>query len=288
MQSVSIKPTFLVIGAGKCGTTSLCAMLGAHPQVYMCKPKEPRFFSSDENYYSKGWEWYSSLFCKSAHCQARGEGSVHYTTRDAFPKAATRIAKDLPEAKLIYIVRDPLERCRSQWQMEARRHPNTPPFAKMIRDRMKDEFMALRSKYWWQLSAYRDHFPDEQILVLFLEDFTRDHQTQLKRCYEFLGVDKDFCSKQANLHLHRSSDFVEPTTLVKIVKRVPLIPDLAWRFAPDTVRRAVKSTMLKRPIVEKPKWDADTRKILIDRIYDDSMKFLQYYGKPPDFWDFSL
>ena len=287
MQSVSIKPTFLVIGAGKAGTTSLCAMLKAHPQVYMCKPKEPMFFSSDENY-SKGWEWYSSLFHESAHCQARGEGSVHYTTCDAFPKAATRIAKDLPEAKLIYIVRDPLERCRSQWQMEARRHPSTPPFAKMIRDGLKDEFMVLRSKYWWQLSAYRDHFPDEQILVLFIEDFACDPQVQLKRCYEFLGVDQDFRSKQANLHIHRSSSYVEPTTLLKIVKRVPLIPDLAWRFAPNLVRRVSKSTMLKRPIVEKPKWDADLRKILIDRLYDDSMTFLQYCGKPRDFWNFSL
>ena len=287
MQSVSIKPTFLVIGAGKAGTTSLCAMLKAHPQVYMCKPKEPMFFSSDENY-SKGWEWYSSLFHESAHCQARGEGSVHYTTCDAFPKAATRIAKDLPEAKLIYIVRDPLERCRSQWQMEARRHPSTPPFAKMIRDGLKDEFMVLRSKYWWQLSAYRDHFPDEQILVLFLEDFACDHQVQLKHCFEFLGVDQDFRSKQANLHIHRSSSYVEPTTLLKIVKRVPLIPDLAWRFAPNLVRRVSKSTMLKRPIVEKPKWDADLRKILIDRLYDDSMTFLQYCGKPRDFWNFSL
>jgi hypothetical protein len=288
MQSVSIKPTFLVIGAAKCGTTSLCVMLNAHPQVYMCKPKEPRFFSNDENYYSKGWEWYSSLFRESAHCQARGEGSVHYTTHDAFPKAATRIAKDLPEAKLIYMVRDPLERCRSQWQQEVREYTNTPPFAKMIRDGLKDGVMALRSKYWWQLSAYRDHFPDEQILVWFIEDFACDHQVQLKRCYEFLGVDQDFCSKQANLHLKRASSYVEPTTLLKIVKRVPLIPDLAWRFAPNTVRRVAKSTMLKRPIAEKPKWDADIRQILIDKLYDDSMTFLQYCGKPPDFWDFSL
>jgi hypothetical protein len=46
--------------------------------------------------------------------------------------------------------------------------------------------------------------------------------------------------------------------------------------------------MLKRPMIEKPKWDADLRKILIDRLYDDSMTFLQYCGKPRDFWDFSL
>jgi len=96
----AMKPNFLVIGAMKCGTTKLCHLLGQHPDVFMCEPKEPEFFAKDKKY-KRGWDWYESLFTAGEGKTAIGEGSVTHTKSLRFPNAASRIVKHLPDAKLI-------------------------------------------------------------------------------------------------------------------------------------------------------------------------------------------
>ena len=66
-----------LIGAAKCATTSLCALIGRHPDAFVCDPKEPFFFSQDRNYLGKGWRWYEGLFADAAGEAAIGEGTVH-------------------------------------------------------------------------------------------------------------------------------------------------------------------------------------------------------------------
>ena len=74
-------PNFIVIGAAKCGTTSLCDLLGAHPDVFMSTPKEPRYFShSNEGH--RTLDWYESLFGEVTDQSAIGEGSITYTHPD--------------------------------------------------------------------------------------------------------------------------------------------------------------------------------------------------------------
>lgn len=79
-------PNYLVIGASKCATSSLCANLGQHPDVFMTHPKEPSFFSHDP-IYARGWDWYLSLFEDAGDVSARGEGSTSYTKAFAHPHA---------------------------------------------------------------------------------------------------------------------------------------------------------------------------------------------------------
>lgn len=75
-------PDFLVIGAAKSGTTYLCNLLGQHPQVFMCDPKEPRYFGLPREEYEKKWGWYRSLFADIPDTVvAAGEGSQSYTCR---------------------------------------------------------------------------------------------------------------------------------------------------------------------------------------------------------------
>ena len=109
-----MRPTFLIIGAAKCGTTSLFQLLRTHPEIGMSAVKEPNFFSRDPEF-QRGWEWYESLFAGHEAKVAVGEASHTYTKIGIYPHAVTRIVERLPEAKLLYIVRHPLVRMESGW-----------------------------------------------------------------------------------------------------------------------------------------------------------------------------
>ena len=112
MSRPVIKPTFLVIGAAKAGTTSLYELLGAHPEVFLSDPKEPQFFTER---YARGYGWYESLFADAAGYQAVGEGSTTYSELGIWPQTIDRLAAYVPEARFLYFTRHPLERLESMW-----------------------------------------------------------------------------------------------------------------------------------------------------------------------------
>jgi hypothetical protein len=107
-----MKPTFLIAGCGKCGTTTLAYLLDQHPDVFVSKPKEPNFLSYDR-VYSQGWQWYEFLFESGANQTARGEASVSYTLEEYESRVCERISKYLPDIRVIYIARNPFKRLES-------------------------------------------------------------------------------------------------------------------------------------------------------------------------------
>ena len=181
-----MKPNFLIIGAMKSGTTSFHSILSQHPDVFMSKLKEPEFFCRDR-IYKRGWEWYESLFANARGKLAIGEASTSYTKKgdNYSPHTAERIAKHLPNVKLIYIVRNPLERIESHW----RQGRNLGWCSQDFDEAVLDPRVINPSRYWWQINVYRDLFPDLQIKVLFFEDFKREPHTTVQKCLDFLGVD---------------------------------------------------------------------------------------------------
>src|SRR5262245_7209987 len=110
-SSTTPGPNFLVIGAMKCGTSSLYQYLRSHPQVFMPNdPDEVNFFSRRD---LERWsEWYRRLFAEAGSAVAIGERSTNYTKYPSIPDVPTRIARSIPDAKLIYLIRDPIERAR--------------------------------------------------------------------------------------------------------------------------------------------------------------------------------
>ena len=132
----------------KSGTTTLCHLLGKHPDIFMSNPKEPNFFCRPD-IYARGFEWYESLFEDAAGQTAIGEGSTSYTKAHLFPGVPEKIASYRPDVKLIYIVRHPLERIESQWTFNVIHNQAHQSFAKTLRD---DPHLINTSRYWWQIS----------------------------------------------------------------------------------------------------------------------------------------
>jgi len=105
-------PNFIIIGAQKCGTTSLHHYLDQHDEIVMSKVKELNFFNEELNW-SKGLKWYEAHF--QGEGKMRGEASPHYTNYPMSPGVAKRMKEIVPDAKIIYLVRDPVERLISAY-----------------------------------------------------------------------------------------------------------------------------------------------------------------------------
>src|SRR5919108_5987197 len=105
-------PNLIIIGAQKCGTSALHHYLGLHPDIFMSHEKELNFFMQRKNW-DKGRAWYESMF--PCNATVRGEASPGYTDYPTEPRVAERMHSLIPDAKLIYIVRHPIERMISQY-----------------------------------------------------------------------------------------------------------------------------------------------------------------------------
>jgi hypothetical protein len=160
-------PDFVIIGAMKCGTTSLFRWLEEQPEVRLPEIKEPHFFSRNDRW-DRGLDWYRSLFADADADALTGEASASYTDPRFSPLAADRMARIVPRARLIFLVRDPVERIRSHYRHEVQRSRERRPLVEALED---PENPYLRSSlYHRALAPYLDRFPREQVLVARLED----------------------------------------------------------------------------------------------------------------------
>lgn len=269
-------PNFLVIGAMKCGTTSLCELLGAHPDVFMCDPKEPCFFS---HHFDRGIGWYEAHFEDARGHKAIGEGSPEYTKAVLYPEARDRIASVLPEAKLIYIVRNPRDQILSNWIQCISGNHETLPFEEAVREHPS---YLDTCNYIMQIDRYREFYDDSRILVLFFEDFKVEPDSILRKCFEFLGVETAFAVPDSRRQRNASSEKRRDRVLTGIMKRLPGFRGLL-SCVPSGLVTAVRP-LVKRRIV-RPDWRPETWHWVREQMRENTQMFLIRYGKAPSFWE---
>lgn len=270
-------PTFLVIGAAKCGTSSLCQFLGEHPDVFVTEPKEIHFFGRDDPH--KTLSWYEAFFAQAAGCSAVGEGSTSYTHPDIIDRCAVEIGKLIPDCRLIYMVRNPLDRLESDWKM--RRHEGWS--AASINDAVAQQpSLVTHGLYWSNLSVYLRHFPAEQILVVFLEDFSRDPNAELRRCFTHIRVTPDRAVEGADRPVNAASGYRK---LGPIPLRIAdgSVAAAVKRALPGWFVKAAKATLTRRATYTV-RWEPGVREQLRERFREDSRQLLRFCGKAPDFW----
>jgi hypothetical protein len=179
-------PGFLVIGAQRAGTTWLDRHLRAHPAVYLPeRRKELHFF---DRYYERGPEWYGSFFpsvTESARYRAIGEITPMYLFDPATPE---RVRRDLPDCRLIAILRNPVDRAYSQYALAVRDVGETAPFEEFLE---ANPDAIERGFYARQLGRYFERFPRDRLLVLMFESVMGDPVPALRRVADFLDIDPD-------------------------------------------------------------------------------------------------
>ncbi len=184
-------PNLLVIGGLKCGTTSLHHYLNLHPEIAMSRPKELNFFVEQLNW-PLGRDWYAAHF--DADAPVRGETSPHYTNRPRFAGVAQRIGAMVGDARLIYMVRDPIDRMLSHYLHNVGGGYETRGLTEALSD--ADSAYVARSRYAFQLEPYLDAFAPESIEIVTREELKEDRPATMRRVFSFLGVEEAFTSEQ--------------------------------------------------------------------------------------------
>ena len=275
---VSFAPDFLVVGAAKCGTSSLYAYLGQHPQLFVPEMKEPHFFSVDPAVGPQGWTavlaetWgvvsdpvaYAALF-DGADGRLTGEFSTGYLCDPSVP---ARVVAANPNTRIIAILRDPVERAISSWKMQTRSGLESLDFADAIADddarTAPNGFLHRAHRntglYATHLARWEQCFDREQMLVLLTEDLDVHRVEVCQRVFAFLGVDDSFIpatdfeqnrsdqfgiarsesprSTVAGPALHRSRS----ETLALNLRHSPL-GRLVARMVPQRTRRMARNTL---------------------------------------------
>jgi hypothetical protein len=173
-------PNLVVIGAMKCGTTALHGLLRRHPEIAMAELKETDFFTLR---WDRGPEWYRAQF--DGRYPVRGESSPGYTSPD-HPRTAGRMAWQVPTARLVYLVRDPVARAMSQYAHHRRDGAETRSPEEAVLD-PGSQYLS-RSRYLDRLRPFLGHFERAQILVV-VQERLRDHRRrELDRIFRHAGA----------------------------------------------------------------------------------------------------
>jgi len=218
-------PDFFIIGAQKSGTASLSALLSSRPDVFMCRPREPMFFCRDDvvthphTFLANGDLWrsfdwqgcreslldaYAELFSEAGPAQCAGEGSATYLPSRAVPE---RIASVLPRAKLIALLRNPIDRAYSAYFHHLKNFRVVHTFEEQLKFEPWD--ILETGNYYQHLERYLRFFPRQQLLVLPFEEFASNAQGVLDRVCTFLGLPP----APLNAEVQRSNAAVVPRSM---------------------------------------------------------------------------
>ena len=275
-------PNFLIIGAMKSGTTALYYYLEQHPEVYMSPVKEPNFFSSQEQENAADAVTdigaYQHLFRGASGKKAIGEASHTYLYE---PGAAAEIRRYVPEAKLIAILRNPIDRAYSHFLHMVR--SGTEPlddFAQALREevvgihreRTFQDYIG-RGLYYDQLERYFGAFPREQVRVYLYEDLSDAPISTVQDAFRFLKVDDSFVP---DVSLRRNvSGRPKNKTLDGLLRRQSRIKHAAKIYLPARMRWRLSKAfddLKTRNLVEPPPLKSKVRRQLVRVYREDILK----------------
>ncbi|MGH1421301.1 MAG: sulfotransferase family protein [Hyphomonas sp.] len=285
-----VLPNFFVVGSAKCGTTSLAAALGEHPEVFFSEPKEPNFFAFDRDY-QQGLEAYAPLFEAGRGFKARGEGSVVYSHPAQQDIVMPRLLDAVPDAKLIYIVRDPLARMESTFRElttngfnhedEAQRWKGIPRTLDAALDAAPDEMIG-ETRYFERLQSFLKYVPRERILIIFLQDFKNHPEGVLATCFDFLGVNPSSGRSEKPEQKNSGEEKVRDTALMHFVRNyAPAVLSIV-RKVPGA--RALLRRFARQQADASEGWSVEGRTRALAAVRDDAERLLEACHKPRDYW----
>jgi hypothetical protein len=274
------RPTFLIIGAMKAGTTSLYRYLAEHPQVFMARPKELNFFVQELNW-ERGIDWYEERFAgASSSAIALGEASTSYTKHPEFQGVPERIAERLPDVRLVYLVRHPVERMVSQYLHRLSNGKEHRPIEKALGS---DPIYLNPSRYAMQLARYLEWFPRDRVLLVKSEDLRRSREATLGCIHRFIGVDPRFRSSAIDQEFYTRDDRRRSG---RVMSRVRLAP--ATRAIRSVVPRGIRRRLVRaigRPLEAGDAVITDELRVrLEDLVRGDVMRLRSYLGSGFDGW----
>jgi hypothetical protein len=267
----------MLIGAQKCGTTSLAAQLSHHPEICFCQEKEPAYFNR-----AKDWratlEQYHSLY-QPSEGQLCGEASTSYTFIPEWPGVPERLYEYNPELKLIYIMRQPVERVISNYAHKIARGLVSAPPETVV---WKDPSLLNRSRYGVQIRPFIELFGRDKVLLMVFEEYIAAQRESLDQVANFLGIESQSWGDVAIESRHSSTGawhlapsirrFVDMRQIRALISLVPA----HWR-------NRLRPLVAKR-LVDKPEFSSYLRETLWRFLEDDVATVEALLGRRLNIW----
>jgi len=199
--------------------------------VFMSPVKEPNFYIAARNF-GKGFDWYRSLFTDAPHGALLGEASTNYSKGTTFPGVPELVRTHAPNVRLIYLIRDPLERIRSHYTHAVFHGREKRPVSEAIAPRSG---FVRTSLYGAELQRWREYFPADQLLVLLTEDLRDDPTGVLRRAERFLGLEPhDY--RHLDRQYHVSSRRPVKSRTGELLERNQRLEALSRWVVPEAIR----------------------------------------------------
>jgi hypothetical protein len=285
-------PDFLIVGAAKCGTTSLASWLGAHPQIYVPPIKEVGYFATEQAY-ARGENWYRGHFADAGDALAVGEATPNYMF---YPWSVEWIANDLPDVRVIVCLRNPTDRAYSHylhWRDRLMLEPRT--FAGAIeqelayggsevalheprRDPPYFGYLA-RGRYDEQIERLTSTLGPDRVHVVLLDDMKADPAASYASVCRFIGVDDAFAPANLGASENRYQRHRGDRVLRPLVRRRArrFIPRVVWRWLVRRVFPAVE--------VPAPAADPATRARVVEFFRPHNAALASRLGRDLGVWD---
>jgi hypothetical protein len=280
-------PNFLIIGAAKAGTTSLYCYLAVHPQVYMSPVKEARFFAIQgrgEAFLSRiqndvqfkdsvsTLEEYHRLFDGAAGAIAIGEASPLYLGWSE--ASASAIRHHLPDAKLIAILRHPVERAFSHYKMNLKLgiEPHQTFENALSGDPERANGVYIHQGFYARaLDAYDRRFFSEQIRIYFYEDLVTSPESLVRDMFRFLGVDENYLPRVKERYNVSPRAYSRNRSLADTLNGKNSLGSFARTIVPGPIRRPI-ARLLRRFNQFEPRLLPETRARLAALYHDDVLR----------------
>ena len=285
-------PNFFVIGAPKCGTSSLHVYLAAHPEIHMSPIKEPHFFAepnartgrppSEKRVHDR--DRYERLF-ESASA-IRGESSPSYSQYPMLSGVPERIRELVPEASFIYVVGDPIRRVTSQYMQRVAHEGERRPFREALGDITEPANpIVCPSRYATQLERYRRVFSPDRLLVIDQSELWTARVRTLRKIFAFLGADPNFSSPIFKETANPSSGH-EQIPSIYLAARKTRVGQWLSRRLPAGFRHGVMGPVRSHfsPNVERPSVDGQIRAELERELGGEIRRLRLLTGKPFSSW----
>ena len=270
-------PNLVVIGAQKCGTSGLHYQLSLHPEIWMSRPKELNFFIEERNW-SRGQDWYRHCF--DARAKVRGESSPNYTAHPQHLGVPERMRSVVPDAKLVYVVRDPLERIAAHWVHNYAKRREKGDLATTLTH--ANASYVVRSQYHMQLQQFLAHYPFGQILVIEQEELRSAPLETLRRVFEFTGVDPGFTHPHFGAQRHETSRKTRASRLAVRLER--LSGTRLGRVLPKNLWLAIDEKLGRRRPIERPDVRAAVGPQVLQVLREDAERLRELTGRQFASW----
>lgn len=298
---VSGLPNLFVIGVAKSGSTSFYHYLAQHPDVFMSTPKEPRTFAyladprrftgpGDERVWDRSvrsLDDYRQLFTNVRGERAVGEASVMYLPHRG---TAETIARHVPDARIIALLRNPVERAHSAFLYQRRiTHETSATFEEGLA--AEPGRMAAGWHYGWHyrdqgfyhrnLTPYYEHFAPERIRVYLTEDLARDPHAVLADAFRFLGVDGAF--RPDVRRRHNRSGVPRSRTAQRVLTKPHPVKEAIKKVVPEEWGHRVIDRLLPANL-ERPPIRPETRAEMVAAYADDIAQLEERIGRDLSHW----